>query len=118
MRSATRRGARDTTSEERDEMSKEAEELVLRLKGKYRVRDSFIGEIAPLVEKIYSGRFNETKRAALLTLAEDAFRREQEIFDQQIETAKALDEMSAELRYHYQQVESIQKTLSEAVQTL
>ena len=99
-------------------MKTEVEELIGRLKTKYRVRDQFMSEIVPLVEKIYAGQFSDAKRSVLIALAEDAFRREQEIFDQQVESTKALTEMCDELQAHYQAVVKMQKNLSEAVDQL
>lgn len=99
-------------------MRSEVEALIGQLSRKYRVRDRFMDEIVPLVEKIYSGKFSETKRNVLLALAEDAFRREQEIFDQQVESSKALGEMCDELQAHYQQVVTMQKNLTDAVDHL
>lgn len=99
-------------------MRSEVEELIGRLKAKYRVRDKFMDEIVPLVEKIYSGKFSDAKRSVLIALAEDAFRREQEIFDQQVESSKALTEMCDDLQTHYQQVVTMQKSLTDAVEHL
>jgi hypothetical protein len=99
-------------------MRSEVEALIGQLSRKYRVRDRFMDEIVPLVEKIYSGKFSEAKRSVLITLAEDAFRREQEIFDQQVESSKALTEMCDDLQAHYQQVVNMQKNLTDAVDHL
>ncbi len=99
-------------------MRREVEALITQLCAKYRVRERFLGEIIPLVEKIYSGKFSEVKRQVLISLAEDAFRREQEIFDQQVQSAQALNAMCDELQTHYQQVVAMQKDLSDAVESL
>lgn len=99
-------------------MRSDVEELIGRMKSKYRVRDKFMDEIVPLVEKIYSGKFSDAKRSVLLALAEDAFRREQEIFDQQVESTKALTEMCDDLQAHYQKVVTLQKNLTDAVEHL
>ncbi|MBI1850990.1 MAG: hypothetical protein HYR85_11650 [Planctomycetes bacterium] len=95
-------------------MKAEADSLIRSLSHRYVVRQEFITEVQPLVEKIFADQFPERDRDNLVALVEDVFRREAQNFAAFTAGISALEKLKSGMQLH---VEALQD-LNDKVKTL
>jgi hypothetical protein len=90
-------------------MKLEAEGLIRSLSSRYLVRPEFLGEVQPLVEKIFADPFPDRDRENLIALVEDVFRREAENFAAFTAGIAALEKLQSGMQQHVDALQDLNK---------